>query len=289
VSERRSVWNAVALVLTLGLAAAVAVVAVTRSSHESTAPSPSPSPTPSPTPTIGTPSGLVGEGPYLVYATPGGVFAYDVASGQTIPLGAIDGKPVTQRSRQPGAGRLVAFATQDGSVWSVRRVGMTRVGAIPPDAGDSFEGSAVSPDDRRIAIAAMAPDPATVLVDLASGASTVIERIKRGQYPPEALLPIAWSLGGGIVYQIPFCQCDGGSPGLYALDVNGGGSTIVPGTRTTTLSRFVVSASGRQLAYISADAVGVSQVFIENADGSDPRALTSFAGDVQAVSVTLSG
>jgi hypothetical protein len=248
VSERKSIWNIVGLVMTLGLAAVVAIVAVTRGDD-----TPAPveaSPTPTPTPSgSSSPGALIGAGPYVVYAKKSEVFAYDVASGSTVSLGSLEGTPATERSRQPGSGKIVAFPTSDGSVWSVNRGAMTRVGAIPPSTGDSFEGAAVSPDDRRIAVGVLAPDPATVIVDLQSGRSRVLERTRRGQYPPEALLPVAWSLGGGLIYQTPYCQCAAGTSGLFSLEASNGASAIVTGTRQTNLFAFAVASSGQSLYY----------------------------------------
>jgi len=247
-TDRRAVWNAVALVATLGLAVVVAVVAVTRSELKAPAPSPSASAPqlPTATPSAG---GLNGTGPYIVYATGAGVFAYDVSSGERISLGSLDGAPITERSRQPGGGRVVAFPTGDGSVWSVTRRGMQRVGAIPPQDGERFEGAVVSPDDDTLAVGALSPDAALVLVDLSSGRSTLVPRKPRGHYPPEPLLPVAWSLGGTVVYQVPYCQCGAGSLGLYTLDTNTGASSVVSGTRSTLFFRFVVSASAQSLFY----------------------------------------
>jgi hypothetical protein len=250
VSERRSIWNVVALIATLGLSAVVAIVSVTRSGDEVVAPTPSPTAPGSPSPSRpATPGGLDGDGPYVIYATRTGVLAYDIASGSTVSLGKLDGTAAAQRSRQPGTGRLVAFPTVEGSVWSVTRIGMKRVGAIPARSGTSFEGSAVSSDDRRLAVAALTPQPATVTIDLRTGKATAIARKQGGQYPSEPLLPVAWSLGGGLLYEVPFCQCVEGSPGLYGLDTASGNSTLVTGTRTTVLFRFVVSASGQELFY----------------------------------------
>jgi hypothetical protein len=247
-SERKSIWNIVALISTLGLAAVVAIVAVTRG--EPKAPSSEASPTPSATATgSASPGGLNGEGPYVVYAKKSDVFAYDVATGTTVALGPIDGTAASERSRQPGSGKIVAFPTTDGSVWSIKRTGMTRVGVVPSAAGDDFEGSAVAPDGRRIAIGALAPDPATVIVDLQSGHSTVLERVRRGRYPPEPLLPVGWSLGGDLIYEIPYCQCGQGAPGLFAVDDKSGASTIVNGTHSTPLYMFAMSSSGQALYY----------------------------------------
>jgi hypothetical protein len=248
VSERKSVWNIVALVMTLGLATVVAIVAATRG--ENTAASPEATPSASATPSgSASPGGLNGDGPYVVYAQKSAVFAYDVASGATVSLGSIDGDPATERSRQPASGRIVAFPTTDGSIWAIQRTGMTRVGAIPPDAGDAFEGSAVSADDRRIAVGVLAPDPGTVVVDLQSGQSTIVKRARRGQYPPEALLPVGWSLGGGLIYEIPYCRCSRATPGLYSIDANTGASTMVAGTRSTDLFTFAIASSGQSLFF----------------------------------------
>jgi hypothetical protein len=144
---------------------------------------------------------------------------------------------------------LVALATIDGSVWTVSRAGMKRIGQIPGRLGTSFEGSALSPEDRRLAVAALTPRASTVTVDLSTGAATAIPRKRGGQYPPEPLLPVAWSLGGGLLYEVPFCQCPEGAPGLYALDTATGNASLVAGTRTTRLANFVVSSSGQALFY----------------------------------------
>lgn len=249
-SEKRAVWNVFALVITLALAAAVAIVAVTKTEDTIVVPGPTRSPSPSPSASVATPGGaLEGEGPFVLYANRGRVFAYDIASASTVVLGAVDGTPASQRSRQPGNGRLVAFPTVDGSVWTIARSGMKRAGRIPQSAGTSFEGSVVSPDDRRLAVAALTPDPVTVLVDLNTGKATLVERTRRGQYPEDPLLPVAWGLGGEVVYEVPFCQCDRPVAGLYALDSATGSSTLVSGTRDASLFRFVVSASGQTLFY----------------------------------------
>lgn len=249
-SEKRALWNVFALVATLGLATAVAVVAVTKTEDTIVVPEPSRSPSPSPSASVATPGGPIeGEGPFVLYANRGRVFAYDIASAATVVLGSLDGTPASQRSRQPGNGRIVAFPTVDGSVWTIARSGMKKAARIPQSAGTSFEGSVVSPDDRRLAVAALTPDPATVLVDLNTGRSTLVERTRRGQYPADPLLPVAWGLGGEVVYEVPFCQCDRPVDGLYALDSATGNSTLVSSTRDTSLFRFVVSSSGQALFY----------------------------------------
>src|SRR5688572_12025918 len=149
--DRRSLWHIVAVIATLALAVVVAVVAVTRDERGEPAAAESPSPRASPSPAA-SPTGLPGEGPYVVYVDDSRrLFAFDVSTGDQSLLGALRDDPVQLRSWQPGSGRVVAFATVGGDVWSVTRGGAERIGAIPSDAGTSFIGGAVSPDDRKLA------------------------------------------------------------------------------------------------------------------------------------------
>lgn len=244
----RTIWHLVALVATLALVAVVAVVAVTRDerggepgAQGTTTPATTASPSRSPV-------ALEGEGPYVVYARGNSVLAFDVASGQQTPLGTVEGILSAEGSRQPGSGRVVAFTMVDGTVWKVARPGLRRVGTIPPAAG-GIVGSAVSLDDRRVAVARTGTQPSIIIVDLQSGRPTIVPRTSRGTYPPEPLLPIAWSLGGNLVYEIPYCECDGGTPGLYALDLASGGSTRLSGTTSTNFFLLAVSQSGQALYY----------------------------------------
>lgn len=246
-SEKRAVWNVVALIATLGLAATVAVVAATRAQEKAPEPARSAAPSPSPSPArTSSPGTLDGDGPYVVYATRGGVLAFDIVSGSTVALGALDGTPVAVSSHQPGRGSLIAFPTADGVVWTIARGGMKRVGVIQ---GSEVDGAVIAPDDRRLAVAALSPKPATVIVDLNTGKATTIERKRGSQYPDAPLLPVAWNLGGEVLYQVPYCQCDDAIAGMYALDTQARTSTLVTGTRTVPMLDFVISASGQALVY----------------------------------------
>lgn len=245
--DRRSLWHIVAVIATLALAVVVAVVAVTRDEREPAA-AESPSPSPAPTATA-SPSGLPGDGPYVVYANGFDLFAFDVSTGDETRLGTLRDDPVPERSRQPGTGRVVAFATVGGDVWSVTRSGAERVGAIPQDAGTSFAGGAASPDDRKLAVAALGPEASVIVMDLQSGRPTVIPRTQRGEYPDDPLIPIAWGLGGTLVYQVPYCECDTGPPGIYALDLTTASSTRLSGTTSESFFLLAVSPSGQALYY----------------------------------------
>ncbi|MFY9587872.1 MAG: hypothetical protein WAT66_10500 [Actinomycetota bacterium] len=253
--ENRSIWHVVALVATLGLAALVAVVAVTRSDKQEPSAEASPSVTASASPSAS--PGLSGDGPFVVYALGNEILAFDVAGGKSVSLGKVEGfLAVSEGGRQPGSGRLVAFTTAEGNLWTVARRGLTHVLTIPTTAGSAFKGALVSPDDRKVAVATSGIAPTTVVVDLATKKPTNIKRTKRGQYPDEALVPVAWSLGGTLLYEIPYCECDAGTPGLFALDTTTAASTRVPGTATTNLFYLAAAPSGQALYYGTASDAG---------------------------------
>jgi len=249
VERTGSAWNVVALIATLALAAVVAVVAVTRSDDrpvsEPTPDASSPSPSPSPS----TPGGLNGTGPYLVYELAGTVFGFDLASGETTSLGVIDGAPVSGRSEQPDAGTVIAFPTRTGDVYRVTRGGLGRVTTIVAEAGTGFDGSALSKDDKRLATAMVTKEHALVIVELETGRTTVLDRSRRGTYPAQPLVPVGWSVGGSLVYQVPFCVCDTIDDGLYVFDLAAERSTAVDAARTARFEDFVISPEGQAVTY----------------------------------------
>jgi hypothetical protein len=69
-----------------------------------------------------------------------------------------------------------------------------------------------------------------------------------------------------------------GSPTLVLVSVAGDEQIpIAGGPDTGSLGTVVVAPSGRQLVYLNADASGIVQAYIENADGSDALVITDFA------------
>ncbi|MGH2785696.1 MAG: hypothetical protein ACRDJ1_10580 [Actinomycetota bacterium] len=249
----RSVWNVVALIAGLGLAAVVAVVAVSRSDRPGAEAEGTPSASASPSPSPTAPGTLAGQGPYLVYATGSEeIIAYDTAAKQWISMGNVDGPPVTQHARQPGSGLVAAFATDDGTVWRVDREGLERVALLPVSDPRLLDGGTVSRDGQRFAIAMTGPDPELMIVNLGNGRTAALPRRSSGgnRYPDDAaLVPIGWSLGGSLVYQLPVCNCADGAPGLYLYDLATERSTIVQTTAQGSLDRSAISPDGQEVIW----------------------------------------
>jgi hypothetical protein len=69
-----------------------------------------------------------------------------------------------------------------------------------------------------------------------------------------------------------------GSPTLVLVSLAGDEQIpIASGPAPGSLGTVVVAPSGRQLVYLNADASGIVQAYIENADGTDAQLITDFA------------
>jgi hypothetical protein len=81
-----------------------------------------------------------------------------------------------------------------------------------------------------------------------------------------------------------------GSPTLVLVSVAGDEQIpIAAGPAPGSLGTVVVAPSGRQLVYLNADASGIVQAYIENADGSHAQVITDFAPrTLVAASVSVS-
>jgi hypothetical protein len=85
-------------------------------------------------------------------------------------------------------------------------------------------------------------------------------------------------------------QPGGGAPTLVLVSV--AVDERIPITSTPApgaLDTVVVAPSGRQLVYLAADAAGVEQAYVENADGTHALVITDFtAQTLVAAAITVS-
>jgi len=82
-----------------------------------------------------------------------------------------------------------------------------------------------------------------------------------------------------------------GTPTLVLVSVAGDEQIpVASGPAPSSLGTVVVAPSGRQLVYLNADAGGIVQAYIENADGTNIQTITDFAPrTLVATSVAVSG
>jgi Bacterial Ig-like domain/WD40-like Beta Propeller Repeat len=116
--------------------------------------------------------------------------------------------------------------------------------------------------------------------------------IGRAPTPPRqldpSLQPLGFSANGTLV---GISQTAGGSPTLVLVSVAVDERIpITSGPRSGALDTVVVAPSGRQLVYLSTDAAGVEQAYVENADGTHALVITDFtAQTLVAAAITVSG
>lgn len=81
------------------------------------------------------------------------------------------------------------------------------------------------------------------------------------------------------------------TPGLVRIGVRGGDvGRLATGPAASDLDTITAAISGGEIAYLLADDAGATQAYIENADGSNPAPLTSFApGGLEALAVSFAG
>jgi Tol biopolymer transport system component len=139
----------------------------------------------------------------------------------------------------------------------------------------------ISPDGTLIAVyRSGAASSGTWLVG--SGADATAPR----RLDPD-LLPIGFS---GTRTLIAISRPANGVPGLVKVSLANDVQISLPHPPpAAALPTVRVAAGGRQLVFLSRDADGVTQAFVENADGSDPQALTGFELGAEAAVVTVTG
>jgi Bacterial Ig-like domain/WD40-like Beta Propeller Repeat len=110
--------------------------------------------------------------------------------------------------------------------------------------------------------------------------------------PPRLLDPSLQPIGfTGTGTLVGISRPAGGAPTLVLVSVAGDAQiAIKSGPAPGALQTMVVAPSGRQLVYLSPDAAGVLQAYVENADGSNALVITDFTPQtLAALAVTVSG
>jgi hypothetical protein len=151
---------------------------------------------------------------------------------------------------------------------------------IPGVVGASSD-PAISPDGSQLAFLRSAP----------AAQGTWIAGIGPSSAPPRlldaALQPLGFTATGTLV---GIRRPATGTPTLVLVSVAGDEQiAIASGPTAGSLGTVVVAPSGRQLVYLNADAGGIVQAYVENADGSNVQLITDFAArTLVAASVTVS-
>jgi Bacterial Ig-like domain/WD40-like Beta Propeller Repeat len=152
---------------------------------------------------------------------------------------------------------------------------------IPGVTGASSDPT-ISPDGSQLACLRSAP----------GAQGTWIAGIGASSTPPRlldpSLQPVGFTATGTL---LGINRPQAGTPTLVLVSVAGDEQIpIASGPGPGSLGTVVVAPSGRQLVYLNADANGIVQAYVENADGTNVQVITDFApSTLVAASVSVSG
>ena len=140
---------------------------------------------------------------------------------------------------------------------------------------------AVSPDGSQLAFLRSAPGAQGTWIAGIGPSSTAARLLD------PFVQPVGFTAGGTLV---GINRPEVGSPTLVLVSVAGDEQIpIASGPAPGSLDSVVVAPSGRQLVYLNADANGVIQAYVENADGTNAQVITDFTpGTLVAASVAVS-
>jgi len=152
---------------------------------------------------------------------------------------------------------------------------------VPGLTGQSSD-PAVSPDGTQLALLRSNP----------GSQGTWLAGIGPAPAPPRqldrSLQPLGFTATGTLVGIV---TSPAGTPSLVLVSVAGDEQIpIASGPAPGSLNTVVVAPSGRQLVYLSPDAAGIVQAYVENADGTNALAITDFAPRTfEVAAITVSG
>jgi hypothetical protein len=140
---------------------------------------------------------------------------------------------------------------------------------------------AISPDGSQLAFLRSAPGVQGTWIEGIGPSSTAPRLLD------PLLQPVGFTATGTL---LGISRPAVGAPTLVLVSVAGDEQiAITSGPAPGSLATVAVTPSGRQLVYLNADAAGIVQAYVENADGSNVQVITDFTpGTLVAAAVTVS-
>jgi Tol biopolymer transport system component len=224
------------------------------------------------------------DGRWLAFGTAQGVHILD-------PIADVDrvlppGDPLAGQPAWSGDGSVLALPARGAD-------GTLHVDLADPVLGIRYPvprlaGTASAP--------ALNPDGSELAVHRDGGAGVAeggwLVRLRGGDPTPRRLgpgiTPVAYADPSTL---LAVDRATGDTPALVRIGVGAGEVTrLGTGPAASDLDTIAAATSGGEIAFLLADDVGVTQAYIENADGSNPAPLTSFGpGGLEALAVSFAG
>ena len=222
------------------------------------------------------------DGSTLAFSRAGRVSFFSPPSGALTSLPA--GDPlVTPAVWSPLGEQLVLDVAGTSDVEHLELADSVVLARYPiPGVSGASSDPAISPDGAQLACFRSAPGVQ----------GTWIAGIGASSTPPRlldpSLQPVGFTATGTL---LGINRPPAGIPTLVLVSVAGDEQIpIASGPGVGSLGTVVVAPSGRQLVYLNADANGIVQAYVENADGTNVQVITDFAErTLVAASVVVSG
>jgi Big-like domain-containing protein/WD40 repeat protein len=237
------------------------------------------------------PRRVAGEAAHPAWSPDGRLLAF--SSGAAVELVSADGAATTAL---PGGGRLVGRPSWSGDGSTLALPVSDAKGAGRVDLADPLLG--VRYPVPGLTKAATQPvlsvDGSLLALELTTTTPTQggtwLVRLRTGDAAPrqlgDTLRPVAFGEGGSL---LALQRTSTEDAALVRLSVSGGDADrISTAIDSRGIDSVVAGSGGHILGYVQPDDAGITQAWLENSDGSNTLALTSFsAGGLQAVAVVL--
>jgi len=223
------------------------------------------------------------DGRLLAYGTGDAVHLFDATADVDRVLPA--GDPLSGSPAWSGDGSVLGLPVRSAAGVAHVDLADPALGVRYPIPGLSGEGDspALNRDGSELAVHRDGGDQA-------EGAWLV--RLRGGDPTPRrlgaGLTPIAYTDATTL---LAAARAPPDPPGLVRIGVRGGDAVrLATGPAASDLATVAVASLGGEIGYLLNDAGGTPEAYIENADGSNPAPLTSFAPDgLAALAVVFAG